>query len=137
MARWILLPVLALFLSLQASAQQGIDKQQYDQLVENCNLYAHYKDDPTVRYIRGQILLVIGRETPIPEVAAIFEQQGLEVKKLYPVGSAQLALVNVPPGEEHRWITTMMSYKPVHCGYLNLMSTPDVSKYQDKAEDSE
>ena len=129
MARLLLLPIFALLLSLPAAAQTGID-EQYDALINNCNMYAYYKDDPSVRYIRGQILLVINKETPIPEVGAIFEQQGLDVRKLYPVGSAQLALVSVPPGEEHRWITTMKTYKPVHCGYLNLMATPDMSKYR-------
>ncbi len=114
----------AVFLAGAAAAQHtGLDKQ-YDALIENCHLYERHKDDPNLRYIRGQIFLIIDKETPIPEVGAMFQKQGLLVKRLFPVGTAQLALVEVPPGEEDRWITTMKTYKPVACGYLNFIETP-------------
>lgn len=128
--------IIAVMLAGSAFAQADALDQQYQDIVKNCHLYERHKDNPDLRYVRGQIFVVINKETPIPEVGAMFDAQGLLVKKLFPVGSAQLALVQVPPGEERRWIQTMMTYKPIACGYLNLLATPveELPQNKEKAE---
>lgn len=106
-----------------AVAQKSFDKQ-YKQLIEKCHEYERIKDRTDLLYLQGEIMVVINKETPMPEVYAIFERAGLQVKGLYPVGSAQIAHVVVPIGEERKWIAQLKNYKPVACGYLNMLATP-------------